>query len=329
MYSSIKRYLNAFSVSGREYKLAEMIQNDMAPYCDESHIDAMGNLICFRKGRDQSKKLMIASHMDEIGFVVTYIEESGLIRVAKVGGINAVASSYQHVKFENGTIGIVAFEDGVKDDFDVKKMVVDIGAKTRAEAQRKVVVGDVCAVAPSLQKLMGSRITAKAFDDRICCAVNFEAAARASTPAYDTYYVFTVQEEVGCRGSRAAACSVLPDIAIALDITPTFDLPGSQNLPVKLGGGAAIKVKDASVICSDKLNERLRQLADTNKIKWQHEILVAGGTDTSSMQTAGAGSMASCISVPTRYTHTPVEMIDLKDFDACTELLVKFIEEGM
>ncbi len=329
MYSSIKRYLNAFSVSGREHGLAEMIQEDMKPYCDESHIDAIGNLICFRKGRDHSKKLMTASHMDEIGFVVTHVEDDGLIRVSKIGGINAVASSYHQVRFENGTVGVVAFDTGVKEDFDVKRMFVDIGAKSRAEAERKVKIGDVCAVSPSLQRLMGSRVTAKAFDDRICCAINFEAASKVGVPAYDTYFVFTVQEEVGCRGSRAAANAIMPDLALALDITPTFDIPCSGRLPVKLGAGAAIKIKDNSVICSAKLNDRLKAIADENKIKWQPEVLVAGGTDTSSIQIAGTGCLATCISMPTRYTHTPVEMIDLKDFDACVELLVKFIEKGV
>jgi len=329
MYKSITKYLNAFSVTGRENHLAQLIESDMRPFCDDIKIDAMGNLICYKKGKDSSKRLMIASHMDEIGLVVTYIETNGYIRVSNVGGINTLATYAHAVVFENGTKGVVILPPNVKEDQKATDLLIDIGASNRKEASRKVKVGDVCAVTQCITKLGKNRLSAKALDDRICCCINYEVAAKNITPAYDTYYVFTVQEEVGCRGSKAASFDIKPDYAIALDVTPCGDVPGSTVLPVGLGLGAAIKVKDNSVICSAMLNDRLVSLANQAKIKWQYEVLTAGGTDTSSMQLSGSGAYASCISLPTRYVHTPVETIDLADFDACVDLLTAFIVEGI
>ena len=175
MYGTVKKYISAFSVSGNEHALAEIISADIAPYCDSVEIDPMGNVIAFKKGADSSKRLMIASHMDEIGFMVTYIEESGLIRVTNIGGINAVASSYGSVVFANGTKGIIVLDMGAKkEDISVKSMVVDIGARNKAQAEKKVNIGDVCALEQRITRLMNNRIAAKAFDDRIACAITVD-----------------------------------------------------------------------------------------------------------------------------------------------------------
>lgn len=327
--TDIKRYITPFSVTGNEEKLAAIIAGDMKPYADSIYTDPMGNLICFKKGEDSTKKTMLAAHMDEIGFVVTYIEKSGLIRVSNVGGIRAVGSAFGEVVFKNGVKGVIVFEDNVQPaDLAVKKMVVDIGAKDKKDAEKKVKVGDYLALSQRVTRLYNKRYAAKAFDDRIGCAVLVEAAKLAKKVKYDTYYVFTVQEEVGCRGSKAAANAILPDYSVACDVTPTYDTAGAQPGEVKLGGGAAIKIKDSSVICSKAIVDRLTALAEERKISYQYEVLVAGGTDTSSMQTAGAGSYAGCISVPCRYVHSPVEIIDAKDLEDSAKLFAAFIEEG-
>ncbi len=330
MLNIMKKYQNAFSVAGFETELAEIIVNDLKDVVDDIKIDAMGNVIALKKGKDSSKKLMIASHMDEIGFIAVNIEDNGMVRVAPIGGINPVASCYHNVKFQNGTSGILILEDGTKSsDITTNKLFVDIGCDSGAKAKRKVKIGDVCAIAPMLKKLSAKRYTSKAFDDRICCTIAAYAALNCGTPAYDTYFVFTVQEEVGCRGAKPSAFSIMPDYSIALDITPAPACGNPGHLTVKLGGGAAIKIKDSSVICSRKMVDRLTDLAEENKIKYQYEVLLAGGTDTSQMQIAGAGSYACCISLPTRYTHTPVETIDTDDMKACVELLSAFIEKGI
>ena len=329
MLNLVKKYQNAFSVSGYETELAEIIKNDLGSVCDSITIDAMGNVIAFKKGKDSQKKLMIASHMDEIGFMVVNVEENGMIRVAPIGGINALASCYHNVKFQNGTSGILVVEDGTRiADLNANKLFVDIGADSAAKAKRKVNVGDVCAISPMFKKLSSKRYASKAFDDRVCCAISAYAALNCETPAYDTYFVFTTQEEVGCRGAKPSSFAVMPDYSIALDVTPAPACGNPNHLTAKLGNGAAIKIKDSSVICSRKMVDRLTDLAEENNIKYQYEVLLAGGTDTSQMQIAGAGSHACCISLPTRYVHSPVETIDSDDLKACADLLISFIEKG-
>ncbi len=330
MLNILKKYQSSFSVSGFEGDLASTIYGDLYKTVDSIEIDAMGNVIAFKKGKDSSKKLMIAAHMDEIGFMVTNIEDNGMLRVAPIGGINAVASSFHQVRFLNGTAGVLIIEDGTKaSDINANKLFVDIGCDTAQKAKRKASVGDVCAVAPMFKKLSSKRYTSKAFDDRVCCAISTYAALNCDTPAYDTYFVYTVQEEVGCRGAKPSSFAVMPDYSIAMDITPAPACGNPNHLTVKLGGGAAIKIKDSSVICSPKMVDRLTALAMENDIKYQYEVLLAGGTDTSQMQIAGSGSHACCISLPTRYTHTPVETVDIDDLYACSHLLTAFIEKGM
>ena len=330
MNNLMKKFLNAFSVSGFETELTKIIADELKEFCDSVSVDAMGNLFIFKKGKDSSKKLMIASHMDEIGFIVTDIDKSGLIKVAPVGGINPVASSYQRVAFRNGTKGVLVVEDGCKTaDIDNTRLFVDIGAENDRKAEKKVAVGDVCAVVPMLQKLSSKRYAGKAFDDRICCVISAFSALHAKEFAYDTYFVFTVQEEVGCRGAKPSSFTVMPDYSIALDVTPCPATGNPNHLTVKLGDGAAVKIKDNSVICAPKLVDKLTELAKENNIKYQYEVLPFGGTDTSQMQIAGSGSVACCISLPTRYVHTPVEVVDTDDMKACADLLMSFIENGM
>ncbi len=328
MYETIKKYTSAFSVTGREKYLADIIEADLASCADNISRDAMGNLTVFKKGKDSSKKLMIAAHMDEIGFIVTSIDDNGFIKVSNVGGINAVYSSYQIVRFENGVKGVIV-SSATNGEIKVKDLVIDIGATSKKEALKKVSIGDLCAIVPSLTRLMGKRIAAKALDDRIGCAIAAVSCKNVKTPAYDTYYVFTVQEEVGCRGSATAAFSIMPDYSIAIDVTATGDSVGAKAMEIKLGKGAAIKIKDSSVICSQLMVDAMVSTAKKNDIPHQLEVLEAGGTDTHSMQLAGGGSHAGCISVPTRYIHSPVETVDLKDVDACEKLLTALVVEGI
>lgn len=200
MKDLMKKYTRAFSVSGREASLAAQIAEDLRPFADSVSTDAMGNLIVLKKGKDGGKKLMLAAHMDEIGFIATFIEDSGYIRVSNIGGINAVASAYHKVVFENGTTGVLVVESGTAfGDVAVKKMYVDIGARSKKEAERKVKVGDCLAVAPELTKLGASRYAAKAFDDRLACALLAEVARTCAEPPA------TPTSSLPCRRRSAAA----------------------------------------------------------------------------------------------------------------------------
>lgn len=322
MFNLTKKIMKPVSVSGREQAVVGVIAEEIAPYVDWVKLDAMGNLIAFRAGTsEKKKKLMFAAHIDEIGFIVTYIEENGFLRFNTIGGINFASAAFTHVEFENGVRGVLVPETGVgANDFRQDKFVVDIGAKNRKEAERKVKIGDMFAVTSDLVKLAGTKVAGRPLDDRIGAVILVEAARRLENCENDVFFVFTTQEEVGCRGSKTAAFGVMPDVGIALDVTGTGDTPGAKPMKVALGDGAAIKIKDSSVICDRWLVEKMKDTAKENKIKYQLEILAAGGTDTSSMQQNASGVLAGCISIPTRYIHSTVETVDMADVEECVRL---------
>ena len=328
MYQTLKTLLPAEpSVSGREEKIRGVITEMMRPYTDEIRTDAMGNLICVKRGSaPQPKRVMLCAHMDEIGFIVTFIEESGMLRVAPIGGISYLAAAFGEVRFENGTRGVlVPIASEKKELPKAEGCIVDIGAASAKEAKRRVKIGDCCALLPHLTRLSSNRVCGRPLDDRIGCACLVEVAKQMSDPADDIYYVFSVQEEVGCRGARPAAYAVAPDLALIFDVTGTGDQQGAKPMAVKLGGGAAVKIKDSSVICDQALVQELLDLAKAKGIAAQCEILTYGGTDTSSVQMTGMGCRAGALSIPSRYIHSGVEMIDLRDAKAAVDLTLAYL----
>lgn len=331
MYTMLKDIMCCPSVSGRENSVAEKIKTYIAPLTDESYIDPLGNLIAVKYGsgkEGEKKKVMLCGHMDEIGFLITYIEDNGFLRIAPVGGINYVASAFSEVVSENGVHGVFVPESGTAaSDLKAEKMYIDIGAKNKKEAERKVKIGDFFVVAPYAKRMMGTRVYGRPFDDRVGCAVLIEIARTIGECKHDIYYVFSTQEEVGCRGAKTAAYTVSPDYALAYDVTGTGDTIGARPMACKIGDGAAIKIKDASVICDVDTVNKLTELAKKNKIKYQHEILLFGGTDTSSMQIAKGGCRAAALSIPSRYIHSGVEVIDMADAEACVELTKVFLAD--
>ena len=330
LYSILKDLCLCPSVSGREQKIREKIEEAVKPFCDEVYTDALGNLIAVKRGKADGKKIMLAAHMDEIGFIVNFIEDNGMVRVAPIGGINWVAAAYSAVVSEKGVKGALVPEGKVKPtDYKPDCFFIDIGAKSKKRAEAMVSIGDFFVVAPHIEKLAGGRVCGRPLDDRIGCAVQLAVAEALSSEelAGDVYYVFSVQEEVGCRGSQTAAFALRPDIGLCFDVTATGDTPGASSMACSLGGGAAVKIKDSSVICDEGVTTALCELAQKKGIKYQREILLFGGTDTSSMQLAGAGAAVGALSIPTRYIHSPVETCDLSDAEACVALAVEFIKE--
>ncbi len=333
MLNLIKTLTAVRGISGREKAVSDKLLSLMAPLTDKCYNDPMGSLIAYKQGiapDGERKKIMLCAHMDEIGFLVTFIEGSGMIRVAAIGGINYVAAAYSTVVFGNGVKGILVPEAGTAaSDLKQEKMYIDIGAKDKKEAERKVSIGDFCALEGKVTRLCGRRVAGRPLDDRIGCAVLVKIAEQIKeTPvADDVYFVFSVQEEVGVRGAKTAAYAIAPDFAFAYDVTGTGDSIGAKPMACSVGGGAAIKLKDASVICDYELAQELAEVAKANEIKYQFEILLAGGTDTSSMQTAGAGARVGALSIPTRYIHSGVEMLDAADADACVALTVAWLKK--
>ena len=331
MLNLIKNLTAVRAISGREKAISDKLLSLVAPLCDRVWTDPMGSLIAEKKGTapdGERRKIMLCAHMDEIGFLVTYIEDNGFIRVAPIGGIDYVAAAYSKVTFGNGMKGILVPEAGTAPaDIKADKVYIDIGAKDRREAERKIAIGEFCALEGSITRLCGRRIAGRPLDDRIGCAILVKIAeALKEIPVRDdVYFVFSVQEEVGLRGARTAAFGITPDLGLAFDVTLTGDCIGSKPMACSVGNGAAIKLKDNSLICDRELTEELAAVAKANDIRHQFEILVAGGTDTAAIQMSGAGVRAAALSVPTRYVHSGVEMLDLADADACVALTVAWL----
>ena len=330
LYSLLGELCAPTSISGREDGIRALLAEKILPFADEVRMDNLGNLIAKKKGEGEAPSVMLCAHMDEIGFLVTFIEEDGMLRIAPVGGIYFSASAYTEVVSENGVCGVLVPEAKTKpEEYGALKFYIDIGATDRKDAERKVAVGDCFAARSGVRRLMHSRITGRPLDDRVGCAVLLAVAEELwqEKTEGDVYYVFSVQEEVGCRGAMTAAFGIAPDYGLCFDVTATGDVPGASPMACKLGDGAAIKIKDRSVICHEEVVASLCALAEEQKIPHQKEILLAGGTDTSSMQLAGSGCRVGALSIPTRYIHSGVEMCDLKDADACAELAIGFIKQ--
>ena len=328
LYTKLKALCSAPSISGREGKVRDVIKAQIAPFVDEVSVDTLGNLIALKKGSVGERKIMLCAHMDEIGFLVNFIEDDGSVRVATIGGIDLGAVAYSKVVSENGTVGVLVPEGKVKpEDYKADKMYIDIGASSKKEAERKVRIGDFFVAAPDLSRLSGKRVAGRPIDDRVGCLALIETAERLSKLKTDTdiYFVFSVQEEVGCRGSAPATYAIRPNEAICVDVTATGDVKGADRMACALGKGVAIKIKDNSVICHEQLVKALCGISNENKIPYQKEVLTFGGTDTSSMQLSASGSMAGALSIPTRYIHSGVEMCDLGDLESCIDLLEAYI----
>lgn len=315
------------SVSGNEEAVCEIIRNEIEAYVDEISTDGLGNLIAHKKGN--GKKLMLAAHADEIGVIVTYVEENGFLRFAPVGGVDAYNAINTRVVFSNGTTGVVSYEADadVKKNLDFRKMYIDICAGTREDAVKLVNVGDVAAFSGDFVS-DEKKIVSKALDNRAGVYALIRAIKECTETGFDTYFVFSSQEELGLRGAKTAAFAINPDYALAVDITATGDIPGSLAGSVKLGGGACIKIMDKSVMCHPKIRRALEKCASDNGIKVQNEVLTFGGTDAGSIHITGDGVITGGVSIPLRYIHSPSETAFTEDIESVISLLGAFIRKN-
>ncbi|HEY8394305.1 MAG TPA: M42 family metallopeptidase [Thermaerobacter sp.] len=329
----LRRLTETYGPSGREDAVRALIEEEIRPFADEVRVDALGNLIARRAPRGAagaagaSRRVLVAAHMDEIGLIATHIDDNGFIRFDPVGGQDAKVLVGQRVRFENGVIGIIGHEK-LEDAKDLKlaKLFIDIGARSGAEARERVRVGDMAVFHRPLERA-GDRLIAKAMDDRSGCAVVIEAMSRLESSPHEIFFVFTVQEEVGLRGARTAAYGVEPDVAVAVDITLAGDTPEpAHRVDVKLGKGPAIKIKDLSVISHPLVRDWMTRAAEGHGIPYQYEVLPIGGNDAGAMQVARAGVPSGTLSIPCRYAHTPVEMVDAGDLENAVRLLVAMLE---
>lgn len=324
-FELISKLTAVFGPSGQETAIAQVISDLARPYADEITTDTLGNLIVHRKG--SGPKLMLAAHMDSIGLVVTYFEEDGFLRFGALGGIDPKEIRNAPVRFANGVAGAVKVHgkaDGAK--LTLNDLYLDIGAGSREEAQSMVGLGDAAVFATTAQ-CAGGRVISPYLDDRVACAVLLKALEVLKKTEYDLYMVFTVQEELGLRGAKTAAYGIDPDYAIAVDVTTACDYPGAPKTgSTVLGGGAAIKVMDSSVICHPQMVDKLTSLAREHGIKAQLDVLTRGGTDAGAIHQSRLGVVTGGISIPCRHSHTPTSVSDLADVEACVKLVTTFIE---
>ncbi len=317
----LEQLTQCFGPSGREELISELITNEAKAYADEIYTDALGNLIVRKKGN--GKKIMLAAHMDEIGIAVTFIDDKGFLRFSSIGGVYVKRLLNRRVVFSDGTVGVIDTEEGNK-ELKLSKMYIDIGAKDKADAETRVSVGDM-AVFEGRFAEDGNRVISKALDNRIGCYVLLKVL-ESYNGDNDLCLVFTVQEEVGLRGARVAGYSVFPDYALAVDVTDTGDTPNCPKMAVELDKGAAIKIMDRSIICHSEVRNLLIELAKEKGIPYQLEVMTDGGTDAGAIHTSQSGVKTGGVSIPTRYIHSPSEMVSMSDVDASIKLVKEFCE---
>lgn len=330
----LKELCQTPAIPGREQALIDIMVRELRKTCDQVEIDAIGNVLGYRKGtKPGARKVMIAAHMDEIGFVVSHIDKNGFLRFSPRGGHVPRVLISQRVKIigRKTLIGVVegspAFlkrEDQQKTP-EIKDLFIDTGLPEK-EVNKHVEIGDVIVLDRDFIE-QGDICMAKAFDDRVGCYVLLETMKRLKRVPVNVYVVGTAQEEVGVRGAFTASRGIDPDLGIALDVTAAFDVPGvaEHEHVSKLGNGVAIKIADAASISNHGIVKFMQGLARKHRIKHQLEILPFGGTDAMAMQRNGKGAVCT-LSIPARYVHSPNEIIHKKDLEATIALLVKFIE---
>ena len=339
MRETLEKLSNAHGVSGSEGSVYDIIRAELRESVDQIREDAMGNLIAVKEGDGFS--IMIASHMDEIGLMVNYIDEKGFIRFVTFGGWFAPTLYNQRVIL-HGTKGPVVGVVGgkpphVMDEEERKKgvktenMFIDAGASSEKEVkQLGVEIGTPVTIDRGLADLAGRRVTGKAFDNRVGCSVLVKVLKQLKSP-HTVYGVFTVQEEVGTKGAKTSAFSLDPDCAIALDSTFPGDHPDidRKDSCLEMGKGPAITVSDANgrgLIADRRMVKWLRKVADAKKIPYQLEVGHGGTTDASSIHITRSGIPSTVISVPVRYIHSPVEVADLRDMEASAKLLLEALK---
>lgn len=346
IFSLLKRLSEAVSPSGFEDDVREFVKDYFSRSADRVYIDSLGNVVAVKKGSRGSGKIMLAGHMDEIGLFISHIDERGFLRAVPIGGVFERAVIFQRVlirtrdkKILRGVIGLkpphIAKPEEAKQVPDLRELFIDIGASSKTEVEKLGVrVGDVAVYDRDLVMLSQDRVTGKAIDDRVGLLVVLKSFELLENNQADVYAVATVQEEVGLKGARTAAFSISPDAALALDVTIASDVPGVSEHEwfTQLGKGPAIKIADgrsaSGLIANMSIVDKLVSIAQELGIPYQMEVAAGGTTDASAIQLNKEGVPAGVISIPARYIHSPVEVIDLNDVANAIRLAKGFCEKA-
>lgn len=311
--------------SGAEEAIRTYLRTTLEPLVDEIRVDALGNLIT-RKGQagKGGKRILLAAHMDEIGVIVSHVDENGFVRFSPLGGVFGRYLPGGRVRFVNGVSGVIGLEpqDKPTEIPPLEKMFIDVGATRRQDCP--LTIGDVAVFdRPFLD--LGDRLVSKAMDDRAGVAVLIETLRLLQNSPHELYFVFTTQEEVGVRGAVTAAFGVDPEIGLAVDVTPAADTPAPRPGEIALGKGPAIKIKDAGMLSDPRLVQWMTRIAEKKRIPYQREILLGGSTDARAIQINRSGVISGALSLPVRYVHSPSEMVDHTDLQNAVQLLLALL----
>lgn len=321
---------------GFEQRVRELVINEIKNLVDEFSIDNLGNITAIKKGKSATKKVMVAAHMDEIGFITTHIDDKGFVRFHTLGGFDPKTLTAQRVIIhgKKDLIGVMGSKPiHVMSQAERTKMpkttdyFIDLGMP-KEEVEKYISVGDPITRQRELIE-MGDCVNCKSIDNRISVFILIETLKQLKNHPYDLYAVFTVQEEVGIRGAQVATQNIQPDFGFGLDTTIAYDVPGAAGHEkiTELGKGAAIKIMDSQTICDYRMVKYMKEIAAKNKINTQVEILPAGGTDTMGIQrSTPGGSIAGAVSIPTRHIHQVIEMAHKDDILQSIALLKSCIE---
>ena len=330
--SLLKEICEVAGAPGYEQRIREFIIKEVSPLVDEIKVNNMGNVYAIKKGKNP-KKVMIGAHMDEIGFIVTHIDDNGFVRFHTLGGFDPKTLTAQRViihgkKDVMGVMGakpihVMSAEERTKNP-KTTDYFIDLGL-SKKEVEEVIEIGNPITRAGELIE-MGNCVNCKSIDNRVSVFILIETlrALKDKEVPFDLYGVFTVQEEVGIRGANVSSMDIQPHFGFGLDTTIAYDVPGAQahEKITCLGEGTAIKIMDASTISDYRMVEFMKETANKHKIKWQPEILTAGGTDTAGIQRMNdGGAISGAVSIPTRHLHQVIEMADKSDIQASIDLL--------
>jgi endoglucanase len=339
----LEQLSNAFGPSGHEDDVRDLLVDIVKPLVDDLRVDRVGNVIATRRG-SRDDVVLLDAHMDEVGFLVSFVEDSGFVRLHPLGGWDArvlpghaLTVKGRDGELVRGVIGtlpphITADTDRTK-AFPLPDLFLDIGASSREDAASMgVEVGRPVVPGGSFERLGDDLVMGKAFDDRVGCTVGVSVLDALQGQDLDTTLVvtFVTSEEVGLRGARTVADQVLPSIAIALEGTTAVDVPGVSGAKklASMGRGPAVTIADSGIIASPVVNRKIQEIADAGSIPFQMKLPGGGGTDAAAYQPAGQGALVGVIAVPVRYIHAPLSMLRPSDVDATIRLATAFVRES-
>ncbi len=327
MKALIEKLTDVFGPSGYEDAVRTLIHGEVESFADEARVDALGNLIAVKHpAKPGGKKILLAAHMDEIGLIVTHVDENGFLRFTTLGGVIPRTLVGGRVRFLDGTPGVVGGEllSDLSKVHTFEQLFVDTGAASPKDV--KIKIGDVAAMERPFLDL-GERIVAKSLDNRVGVAALIETLRQLKSTAHEVYFLFTSREELSSEvGASVAAFGLAPDLALAVDVTSTGDTPKGARSAVGLGKGPVIRIKDSGVLSDPQVVAWVDRVARKSRFPLQRQVGSLGATDARAIQVSRAGVPVSCLAIPCRYIHTPSEMVDMNDVQNMVRLLLALLE---